>query len=278
MQRSYGSYLSLAVPLLLGFTPVNAQTAECAEAANALAGGSRDITEWAVLTACPDEAPALEAAVRASTVENDSIYLTDLLIVASQVRDAGIADAAMDVAEDPTATIASRIASELLVLNQHPTRLGPGLTTGWQDLQTAALGQECHLLAGVGGWDTENLLPANHDEVILDHIRSVADDDQAPPALRHLAHCAYAVLGYRRPLPVELLDLQFICDRTFEITNASQWTALVTYVVEGTDETGDITILPYEVFKLHVDTTGSVSLKSGDQLVETVADTGMSCD
>ena len=255
--------------------------AECVAASNALASGARDGAGWGRLPECGRlGANSIARALRAARLETDTIYLRNLQSAVLGSRDTSVFKAGLALSKDVSATIDARVLGFLTLLAQHDNGLTFSLRLSWADLVGVPRGIDCGLVA-----ITESLylwngpLPGGYLDDMVEATEAAMYNAGTPQVARDIAGCARNAILEEAPevVSVTKIGLGYVCGNTFRVTNSSPKWIDVTYRVDATTETGDMSVAPNGARDFFTHATGRVLLFYRGTQIRQRANGGTEC-
>ncbi len=255
----------------------------CDSAVTALQEGRRSGWAWSAVTLCDAPgAAAVAGAITAALTETDSVVLGWMMGASSQMRDAGIFNAAVGVASDQAASQPARVASLLAVLGQHNNDLGFQMNISWAALVSAPRDPSCGGLTAYihPGYDYEGSLPVDYVSQAVQLFEALWDDPSESLVIRRLAEC-FRVIGINDAAPLvvdpDQLTLTYACGNKFAVENSGRYSALVTYRVVGAQDEGHLSVRPGIKRFFTTEEVGVVELLYEGEVVETHSNGGVPC-
>jgi hypothetical protein len=219
--------------------------AECQTAATALANRAPS-AQWDRLGTCGAVgAQAFKTALAAARLTSDVTFLSVLASQAGFVRDVGLLQTAMELAEDNGATTAARVAGLLTALSQYQAALRIRERT-FSQLVSTPLGSFCFVSASIG-------VPYMSDLGVTLADRQAASDRSAALALsssnavvRDLARCVSDYVSFDAPPSVDpqLITIAYVCGTKHRVRNAGTRQVLVSYQLFHGPEHGEFYVPP----------------------------------
>lgn len=259
-------------------TPPNEHA--CLGAANSLNGdphSGHDV--WAIAATCgADGGRALAGAFQSLRGEPDPDALTTIESALRSIQDASVFQAARVVAARSDAPPSVRALALRVLLAQH----NPGLL-----ISSLAGGATCQTRTAAGLLQTAGApLPDDYAVQADQTAKTVAADAAASNDVRATAACLHRLLNAFVPRAVDpmALTLTYLCGNTFVVRNSNAEWADVTYDVEGSDDSGDLSVPPGGERALVTDATGTTRLfynpdhdQPRGQLVKSAPNGGTAC-
>jgi hypothetical protein len=264
--------------LALGEPPT---AAECTDAARALRGGSRDSSDWEILSSCGRVGGnALAATLRRLRAESDPDYLAGLYTAAGTIQDSAVFSASNGLARNARAHAASRVTALLIALSQIEPAIMPSMRLSWASVLTTPRGDECRWTVG-GEWPryaSMTSLPATALQRLVattDIIRARDSD----PIVRDMSRCVRRALTRQAPprVPFSALRLTYLCGNRFRVHNNGLEWALVKFRVAQTSDSGDLSVGPRDSVAFTTQQTGTTLLFYYGRQVQRVANRGIGC-
>lgn len=222
------------------------------------------------------------AALRSLQSESRDEPLQAAEAVLRGIRDASMSSAARDVAANAGATPAARAMALRSLLAQHSTALVVVQLAASPDATPP-----CRTITVAGDLPSAGAaLPADSARQALVVARAVGGEIAAPTSLRTLARCAQLTFSSVASLPVSAssIELTYLCGNQFRVRNLDDEWVDLTCDVDGTDDSGDLTVPPHGEIVVTTDTTGMTRIfvnpdhtQERGTLVQTRANGGAPC-
>lgn len=292
--RSMTRALLAIIALIVGsaVSPLHAQglgtpptAAQCEAWARDLAAGgpnAQNALTYGSIADCPDEGPALAAAVRSARSVEDTTYLSLLAGQASRFRDPAVFDAALTILADRNASPRARVMSLMVTAGQ----LGSspevqGMTPPEVFTRAVTVSPGCGFtVATASQIAVDHALPADHERRAARVIDGIRYANGEPTLVQNLARCSRSLISTEIPPQVDVskIRLDYVCGNSFRIQNHTPEFLILSYTVAGIGEAEDVTARSGGGWtSFTTDTTGTVKLTYDGQVVATVANTGKSC-
>jgi hypothetical protein len=174
-------------------TPVTSRETVCEEAASAVKVGDRSpegTRKLARLGACGRVAvPAVAVAFRDARAVRDTAYLTRLMVFLDLWPESELLDAALDVAEDPAASLEARVVALMGLFRLR----APHLVASYEEFTHAIDAQGRHVAwcssGRVATGETESRLAKSAQDRVDAAMWRIARDSRAPTEVRSAAWC-----------------------------------------------------------------------------------------
>lgn len=220
----------------------------------------------------------LRSALWRAHTSTDSLNLLSMLGTAARVRHSQIFGRSRDVATDPTSTKDARLMSLLVLLSQyHGSYVRPN--ESWATTVSAPGGIGCRLMhitdsfqlqAGALPPDSLARIASTAEMLMLGTYSAVVKD---------LAACIRNMISEDFPLtvPIRAISLTHVCGDRFRVTNSGAFDITVSYSVQGTNETGDLSVGAGLSVEFFTDATGTVRLAYMNREILQLRNGGMRC-
>lgn len=259
---------------------------ECAAATSAVRGSARETPGapawWTAARCGPAGASALAGILSALVQETDAERIATVEGVLRTVRDGYLFAAERQLASTGWASGPARALALRLMLAEH----NPAIIV-MSVAPTLDAVQPCHTQSVALPPQTQGApLPGDYLAQAAQTARAIVSDVGAPYEARATARCVGGVFDAFVPVPIQPASLQlaYVCGNTFRVHNPNGDWADVTYAVEGTDDTGDLSVPPQGDATFLTDASGSTQLYYNEghdaplgTLVQTVANAGTAC-
>ena len=242
--------------------------AQCDAAQAALLAQTTDGTVVEVMVRCPNRASVIRTAILATRQINDPAILRVPYRLSASFIDDGLANVALDIANDGTATEASRTFALLTVGAQvDPSARLPDPEAS---VLASEVAQVCFMDAWVhtGGPTSAPITAATYARVHTTTL-TLFRNASLPPRVRRMAQCAHiAVRGFFLP-PVLASDIQltYLCGNRFRLRNRGFREVDVRWEVYNTTDQGEESIGAATPFHPHFDQTFTTELRGTVRVV-----------
>jgi hypothetical protein len=219
--------------------------AECQTAATDLSTRAPG-WKWERIATCGAfGAQSLASALAGARLVTDSAFLTDLYRSASGVRDAGLLQTTMQVAEDNTAGTPARVTALLIALSQYQRFLRPfGLT--FTQLVNTPLDASCMIKAPTGqiNYDSDLGVTLADRQAASNRAAALAVSPSANAVVRAFARCVSRYVSFDAPPPVDpqLIAVEYVCGTKFRVRNNSTRLVDVAYQMFHGVERGELSV------------------------------------
>lgn len=258
--------------------------AQCDAAQAALLAQTTDGAVVEVVARCPNRASVVRTAILATRQISDLAVLKVPYRLSASFIDDGLANAALDIANDGTATEASRAFALFTV----GTQVDPSARLPEPEASVLAseVAQPCLMDAWVhaGGPADAPITAATYARVHSTTL-TLFRNASLPPRVRRMAQCAHIALRgfYLPPVLASDIQLTYLCGNRFRLRNRGFREVDVVWEVYNTTDRGEESIGAATPFLLNFDqpfTTelrGTVRLFYNGALIQTKANGGTTC-
>ena len=214
---------------------------ECETAATALSNRA-PASQWERIGWCGSfGAQTLARALIAARLSTDTAFLSDLAWSARLVRDVGLLQTAMQLAEDSTATTAARVVGLLTVVAQYAAGIAPRGRT-FAQLVSVPVGW-CWMSNPFHSSYTSDLGVALSDrQSAAMRSATLGLTPSVDPVIRDLASCVSDYVAFDAPPSVDpqLITLDYVCGSKFRVRNAGVKSVRVSYLGFGAQDGGGL--------------------------------------
>lgn len=252
---------------------------ECASAIDSLTGGTRNPGHWGYLGQCgASGATALAARMASLSSELDTVYLDGFLATVSSVRDAGLFNASRSIANNPSATVASRVTAIATLVTHYNVGYDIISRTGWTTTLATARGRSCKFGSSGGDYTYAGTLASNFAEQLAATLDSVELRVGENTIVRDLARCARELIDEVPVNPsANAISISYVCGTTFNVGNTSSRPAELTYRVSSDTGEYDLHIEPASSAKFFTLRLGTVDLYLNGVKILTAKNPGKGC-
>ena len=212
--------------------------------------------------------------IRAARTNPEPHRLADLAMYASYVRDPTVLSAAWELMGDPSAPASARNLGLVLALAQHQHGLAPSEVNSYYRLLTEPVDSICYLSVGTDSryWVSHELPPDELEQTVMRAGR-VLGDATAAGTTRRLAACIVRNLAVQvnRGPDLTQITVAYVCGHDFIVHNRTGSYVTLDWSIEGTDESGGLTVGPHSDQRVFVENPGALRLTYEDRVVATAS-------
>jgi hypothetical protein len=266
-------HLLFLVALLASPHAASAQitAAECSAQVSAIQTRAADMRGWERIAECGSSGgQAIASAIRAARTSTDSIYLKNLITAASRIRESNVFQAALDIADDPGATVPARVTALVVLLAQYSNAFTLFPRHSWQSLVSVPLSPGCGISTfSANSYLSDVGLPAHAYDQIASHAEALAANASAPPVVRTLARCVRLSVLAAVPDTVDLalISFDYVCATKYRVHNGGTKWIDVTYQLYHVAEHSDLSVAPGGDVTFFTDAGYGVALYYRGQLI-----------
>ncbi len=219
--------------------------AECQTAATDLSNRAVG-WKWERIATCGAfGAQALANALTGARLVTDEAFLKDLYRTATGVRDAGLLQTAMQLAEDNAAGTPARVTALLIALSQYQRFLRPsGLT--FSQLVSTPIDASCMIKApaGIINYGSDLGVTLADRQAASDRAAALGANPSANAVVRALARCVSTFVAFDAPPQVDpqLLTVEHVCGTKYRVRNSGRRLVDVAYRMFNGVERGELTV------------------------------------
>lgn len=255
-------------------------SAECQRAIDSLQGGSRTVREWGFIPQCGSAgAAALAARLAALGAESDTVYLSDLAGLLLSVKDSGVVRASRAIANNPSATVASRATALDVMLGQYSEGGALVDATGWTHFVGTPRGLSCQMRSFNLSYKYVSPFPADYLTQMAATLDSIVFRPGENAVVRDLAACVRAALKTEVPMATSpgAIVVTYVCGTQFHATNSSSRSANLRHRLQGTTEELGLFVPANGSADFLMMKTGTVEVLENGTVIATVKNGGTGC-
>ena len=218
-----------------------------------------------------------------SSPHRDEPYNARLAEIVAFFRDPSVFDAAFAVAQDRTASTASRVVALQALVAQFMTGVSvtPLGAEGNEWLRGVFPGQQCpnrYHFTDLGGYWVDNGNRPEDAKKMVRLTRDLAQDAAESAGIRGLAACLQREFPEEAiPFPTDSISVAYRCDNDFDVRNRAARPTVLQIEVEGTDEVFDVNVDARQDRWFSTFATGPVRVKIEGHLVGRIPNEGRPC-